>query len=194
MGQTYKLTIGKVKLVYLHLDLPSAPPGSDNKKYSAVVLFKQGGNVEKRLKEALETVVNAELLDSSSKWKKKTPENAQFDRVFRDAWDVFEADWAEGYNCFTPKSERQVPILDDNIKMIDVTDNRVYDGVIAQVSVTLYTYSIDSGGKGVSSFLNSIKVLPGGKKLELGFDPAKDYTGQECLDEFTEKEEDDIIG
>jgi hypothetical protein len=190
-----KVTIGVVKLVFLHLDKPSKPPGNTGKeKYSAVVLFKKGGNVEKILNEKFEEVVKEELSNSSSKWKGKRPPDAKFDKVFKDAWDTFEADWAEGFKYFTPKSEFEIPILDKDLKPLEVNDPQVYDGMLAQICVNLYTYTHDSGGKGVSSFLNSIRIFPGGKKLDLQFDPTKDYVEQDIEDEIEEGENyDDLV-
>ena len=188
-----KLTIGKVKLVFLHLKEPSKPAGTTQKeKYSCVVLFKMGGKVETQLRNSFDELVQDELANKNSKWKGKLPDKGKFENVFGNAGDKFEAEWADGYRYFTPKSERQVSVVKEGKKGLEIVkgfpEDLVYDGMHASVSVTLFTYTHDSGGKGVSAFLNSIKVHPGGERLELQFNPINDFKEEAQQEEEIEDE------
>lgn len=182
---SFKCVTGKVRLVYIRgLKEKSAPVGSDRLRYNCNVLVDKGDTIT--LKE-LERAFNEAKEDGKTRlWKGRTPSGLTFNSLLRDRSEESDQEFWQGNWSIVPKTDWEVPILDRENNRISADSEKVYDGMYARVSISLYPYAHDSGGKGIGINLNSVKALEGGKHLELTYDASKDFD-DDYEDEFKEE-------
>lgn len=168
---SHKVVTGKVRLVYLSLKEKSAPPGSDRLRYSVNVLVDKK---DKYTLDKLQEAVDAAVADGKKNlWSNKKPIDATLNKILRDRSDDSEAEFWQGNRSIVPKTDYDVKVIDQDNNSVKVED--CYDGMYARVSMSIYPYKHESGGKGLGVQLNSIKMIPGGEKIEISYDPTQDY-------------------
>lgn len=170
----FKCVTGRVRLVYIGgLKEKTAPVGSDRLRYNVNVLIDKGDTIS--LTE-LERAFKEAVADGKEKlWKNRLPAGLKFENFLRDRSEESDQEFWEGNWSIVPKSLYEPAIIDRENNRIKADNEKVYDGMYARVSMSLYPYSHESGGKGVGVQLNSVKALEGGPRIELTYDAAKDF-------------------
>lgn len=160
-----KTGLKNVRLIYVDgLYEKSCAPGG-TPKYNVTILVKKDSDAYHKLKEAYEQAVTEGLKD----WGKK-PSTITFESSFLDATDKFDNDWAEGHVMLRPKSDYQPGIFGTEKEAngtFKLLEGKAYNGALANVVINVYGYTNKQGGKGISSFINAVQVLPGGEEIHL---------------------------
>lgn len=171
---SFKCVTGRVRLVYVKgLGEKTAPVGSDRLRYNVNVLIDKGDTIT--LKE-LERAFKEAIVDGKERlWKNRLPAGLKFENFLRDRSEESDQEFWEGNWSIVPKSLYEPAIIDREHNKLTSTSDKVYDGMYARISMSLYPYAHDSGGKGIGVQLNSVKALEGGPHLELTYNAAKDF-------------------
>jgi hypothetical protein len=170
----FKTVTGLVQLVYISLKEKTAAPGSDVKKYNVCVLVDK--NDEYSLNKLEEAYNQAVEEGKQSLWKGKKPVELTFAKNIKWGPDEKDADFYQDKWYFNPKTDYEVPVIDQENNEISYDD--CYDGMLARVSVIAYPFSHPSGGKGVGWILRGIQFWPGGEKIDVGTDIKSDFSNE----------------
>lgn len=169
---SHKVVTGIVRLLYIRgLSEKSAPPGSERLRYNVNVLIEKDDSFTLG---ALQKAFDAAKREGREKlWANKAPTTLKFDNFVRDKSEESHHEVWENVYVIVPKTDYEVKLIDKNKENFD-KDN-CYDGMNARVSMSLYPYKHESGGKGIGIQLNGIQVIPGGEKVEISYDITKDF-------------------
>jgi hypothetical protein len=168
----HKVVTGVCRLVYVRgLKEKSAPPGSDRLRFNVnVVIDKDDSYTLRQLEEAFD---NAKKEGREKLWANKAPVSLKFENFIRDRSEENDHEIWENSYAIVPKTDYDVKVIDHNKEPVSV--DKCYDGMNARVSITLYPYKHETGGKGIGIFLNGIQMLPGGDEIEIVYDISKDF-------------------
>ena len=180
---TTKIITGKVRLSYVALLEPKAFEGQEA-KYSTVILIPKTdketiNRIKKAQKAAYEAAKNDKL--KGVKWEKvKT--------TLRDGDEEMDTDEHPEYagHYFMSVSSKSKPQIIDKYKHPVVSEDEVYSGVYARVSLNAYAYNT-AGNKGISCGLNNVQIVAQGDYLGGRSSADADF------DEWEDDEEDDDL-
>lgn len=185
---TTKIITGKVRLSYVALLEPKAFEGQEA-KYSTVILIPKTdketiNRIKKAQKAAFEAAKNDKL--KGVKWEKvKT--------TLRDGDEEIDTDEHPEYagHYFMSVSSRSKPQIIDKYKNPVDSEDEVYSGVYARVSLNAYAYNT-AGNKGISCGLNNVQIIAQGDYLGGRSSADADFDEWED-DEEDDEEDDDLI-
>jgi hypothetical protein len=174
----HKVVTGIVRLAYVNgLREKSAPPGSERLRFNVNVLINKD---DKFTLDQMEKAFNDAKREGREKlWGNKAPATLKFENFLKDRSEESEQEIWENVLVAVPKTDYDVKIIGPDNETFDTKG--CYDGMNARVSMGLYPYKHESGGKGIGIQLNGIKIVPGGDQVELTYDITKDFE-----DEFEE--------
>ena len=180
---TTKIITGKVRLSYVALLEPKAFEGQEA-KYSTVILIPKTdketiNRIKKAQKAAYEAAKNDKL--KGVKWEKvKT--------TLRDGDEEVDTDEHPEYagHYFMSVSSKSKPQIIDKYKNPVDSEDEVYSGVYARVSLNAYAYNT-AGNKGISCGLNNVQIVAQGDYLGGRSSADADF------DEWEDDEEDDDL-
>lgn len=159
-----QLTIGKVRLSYLHVFEPYATKEGDDKRYSASILIpKSDKTLVSKIKQAIEDVKKDQT--SLSKWGGKIPSNLK--TPLRDG-DVERPD-EEAYtkHFFMGANSVKKPGLVDLSRAPIVSQDELQSGDYGYVNISIYAFNFN-GTKGIACGLNHIMKTETGERLAGG--------------------------
>lgn len=156
-----KVITGKVRLSFVHLLEPDAFEGQEE-KYSAMLLIpkddKKTLNAIKKAQKAAYDAAKGDKL-KGVKW-----ENVK--QTLRDGDEEKDTEEFPEFKgvYFINVSSRPKPGIIDRYKNKVDSEEDVYSGVYARVSINFYAYNT-AGNKGISAGLNNVQVLGFGDYL-----------------------------
>lgn len=161
-----KVTTGKVRLSYVHLNEPHAIEGNDPKYSVSVIIPKSETETLRAIKEAVEEAKES----GKAKFGGKIPANLK--TPLRDGDAERPDDEAYTGAFFLNASSKNKPgVVDQNVHpVLDATE--VYSGCYARLTLNFYPFS-NSGNKGIAAGLGNVQKLADGESLG-GFTKAED--------------------
>ena len=168
----HKVVTGIVRLCYVKgLKERTAPPGVDRLRFNVNVLIRKDD--EFTLGQLEKAFDSAKREGREKLWSNKAPTTLKFENFTKDKSEESEHEIWEDVLVVVPKTDWDVKIIDQDKNTFDI-DN-CYDGMNARVSMSLYPYKHESGGKGIGIQLNGIQAMPGGDQVEITYDIVKDF-------------------
>ena len=168
-----KVVLSTHRVSFPHLIEPSAYKNSDKKEYSLEFIIPKDHPDIERIERAIEHVYN-ENRDGMFKGIKLSSSKFHYPLVDGDETleEKPERLEVEGAMTIKGKSTRQPAVYDaDGSEMYDLAD--VYGGCYCRGVLVFRPFSHDSGKKGISCFLNSVKFMEDGERLG-GFSASHD--------------------
>lgn len=157
-----RVTTGKARLSFVHLDKPHKVNTSDpgDGKYSVVVLIpKSDKETIKRLQAAVKAAFEEGI---AKKWNGRKP--SDWRKPLKDGDDSDRPEY-EGHVYFTASSRTPVGVFDRRNNPLSGDDPEVYSGQYAQAAVGAFAYAA-SGNRGVSFGLNMVRILGNGAPFD----------------------------
>lgn len=172
-----KVLIKNARLSYAHLFEPHAMNAGDEGKYSVCLL------ISKDDKEALQAIKQA-VADATAegiakKWKGKKP--ATLKLPLRDGNERSDDPNYEGQYFLNANSNRRPDVLiRRNGALIQATEEDIYSGCYAAVTVTFYAFD-SNGNRGIAAGLGNVLKRRDGERLSGGANGLEDF-GDSDLD------------
>lgn len=172
---------GKCRLSYAHIWEPASIDGNSPEKYSACVIIRDSGTLEK-VKRAQEAAIQEGV---KSKWKGKRP--AKLKLPLRSGGEERPEDEVFQGCYFLNASSKKQPGVVDLARNEILDKEEVYSGCYCRFSLNFYPFSVN-GNNGVAVGLNNIQKvadgerLGGGSRAEDDFDDG--YTDDGGLDDI----------
>lgn len=166
-----RVVFGPVRLSYVHLLAPHAFEG-DNRdgKYSTNILIPKN---EKETIEAIRTAIgNAVVAGKAQRWGGKGATPGRANPLFDG--DEKNDELYHGHYYLNAKSIQRPQVVDSK-KAPLTSDDDVYSGMWACVSVSFYPYNI--GGNGVACAINNVMKYKDDERLSGGPGAAEDFDG-----------------
>lgn len=174
-----KVITGKnTRLSFTHVFAPHAMNDGQEEKYSVMLL------IPKDDKETLDAIKRAQKAAAEQKWGAKVPKNLK--NTLRDGDDEQDTDERPefaGHYFINVSSKTKpgvvLPIKGADGKLKPATEEDIYSGVYARVSINFYGYDT-AGNRGVTAGLNNIlksrdgEYLGGRASAESDFDEFAD--------------------
>ena len=183
---TTKIITGKVHLSYVNLLKPKAMNEGDDPKYSCVILIpKEDKETIKKIRNAQKAAWEAAKNDKLKGVKWENVKHTLRDGDNDDSIDTEERPEYAGH-MFMSVSSRTAPQIIDKYKEKVDSEDEVYSGVYARVSLNAYAYNT-KGNKGISCGLNNVQIIAKGDFLGGRSSAESDF------DEWEEDEEDDDL-
>ncbi|WP_416353907.1 DUF2815 family protein [Agrilactobacillus fermenti] len=184
-----KVITGKVRLSFVHLLEPHAFEGQDPKYSTMILIPKSDKQTLNRIKKAQKAAYDAA---KSSKLKGVKPENLK--TTLRDGDEEQDTEsYPEFKNhYFINLSSRTKPGIVDAHRDPVTSEEEVYSGVYARVSMNFYAYNT-AGNKGISAGLNNVQIIADGDFLGGRARAEDDFDDWESDDDEAEVD-DDLFG
>lgn len=168
-----KVVLSTHRVSYVHLKEPSSFKNSDKKDYSVEFLIPVDHPDVKRIEDAIKYTYESNK-ESVFKGAKMSGKNFHYPLV--DGEDILderpEREEVEGMYVIKAKSSRQPVVYDaDGSELYDLDD--VYGGCYCRGVIVFRPFSHESGKKGVSCYLNSVKFMEEGEPFG-GFSASHD--------------------
>lgn len=168
-----KVILSSHTICFPHLKEPSAFKDSDRKEYSIEFLIPYDHPDVDKINDALEHVYNS---NKESVFKGAKMSGRNFHNPLRDGEEVLEdypnRSEVEGHYVLKAKSKSQPAVFDENgDEIYDIDD--IYSGCICRGVIVFRPFNHDSGKKGISCFLNSVKFMEEGERIG-GFSASHD--------------------
>lgn len=154
-----RVVTGKVRLSYAHLFEPHSIEGNEP-KYSVSIIIPKSDTTTIKL---IQAVINeAKEEGKSKKWKGKVPSNLKTPLRDGDEDRPDDAAYADSY--FINANSKKKPGLVDLYGNKNMTEEDIYSGCYARVSINFYPYSA-AGNNGVAAGLQNVQKLEDGESL-----------------------------
>lgn len=158
-----KVLLTNVRLSYANLFTPKAANEGAEEKYSVSLLIdKEDTDTVEIIKHAIKNAAEAGVANFGGKVPKT------YKQPLRDGDEKEQAEYQDHYfiNANSKIKPRVVGTLMDpeTKKAIDLTEDEVYSGCYANVSVNFYSYNV-SGNKGIAAGLGNVQKIKDGERL-----------------------------
>lgn len=168
-----KVVLSTHRVSYVHLKEPSSFKNSDKKDYSIEFLIPYDHPDVARIEDAIQSVFDA---NKQSTFKGTKIDSRNFHYPLIDGEDILDdgkdRPEVEGHYVVKAKSARQPVVYDaDGSELYDLDD--VYGGCYCRGVIVFRPFSHESGKKGVSCYLNSVKFMEEGEPFG-GFSASHD--------------------
>lgn len=180
-----KVITGKVRLSYCNLFEPRSINGGDPKYSVSIIIPKDDTQQIEVIKQAIKNAMDRD----KHKWGGKVPANLKL--PLRDGDDERPDDDAYANSYFINANSSQPPtVVGTEIdkatgKAIRLTEEEVYSGCYARVSINFYGFNV-SGNKGIACGLGNVQKIEDGERLGGGSSAEEDF-------EFYEVSQDDFL-
>lgn len=176
-----KLTIGEVRLSYVHIFTPEAVADGGDKKYSvSLIIPKSNTKLLGQIKTAMEAAIQAGL---ASKFGGRRPANLKL--PLRDGDEERPDDEAyEGCYFINATSKTKpgvvkVMAVNGERKLVEVTnEDDVYSGCYGHVSVNFFAFN-NAGNRGIAAGLNNVLKTRDGEYLGGRSSAQSDFGGMD---------------
>lgn len=186
-----KVTTGKVRLSYVHLEEPVAFQDGDP-KYSATLM------ISKDDKKTLDALKRAVRVACQEQWDAPKPPKGS-NPVFKDGDKESEHKFDGGVNTeknpeyaghyiISASNRKKVPVFDKHLNLIDPEE--AYSGCWAEVSISAFAYDV-RGNTGVSFFLRGVRKVRDDEQFGGTHNVLEDF--EEWDDDDDDSESDDLI-
>lgn len=156
---TRVVSLGIVRLSFVHVWEPTSMQDGGPKKYSAAILIPKS---DKAMVEQFKRAIEAAKTQGVAKWGGKIPPVLKMPLRDGDAERPDDENY-KGHYFVNASSAQQPGVLDtDKNEMIDKT--KLYSGVYAKVDVNFYAFNTN-GNRGVACGLNNILKVKDGPAL-----------------------------
>lgn len=179
-----KVITGKVRLSFVHLLTPKADDeGVD--KYSCMLLIPK---TDKETLNKLEKAQKAAFEKNKHDKLKGIKDFSKVKTTLRDGDEEMDTEERPEYEgmMFLNVSSRTAPQIIDKYKEKVTSEDEVYSGVYARVSINAFAYNT-KGNKGITFGLNNVQILAHGEFLGGRSSADADF------DEWEDDEEDDDL-
>lgn len=168
-----KVVLSTHRVSYVHLKEPSSFKNSDKKDYSIEFLIPYDHPDVARIEDAIQSVFDA---NKQSVFKGTKIDSRNFHYPLVDGEDLLDdgkdRPEVEGHFVIKAKSSRQPVVYDtDGSELYDLDD--VYGGCYCRGVIVFRPFSHESGKKGVSCYINSVKFMDDGEAFG-GFSASHD--------------------
>lgn len=168
-----KVVLSTHRVSYVHLKEPSSFKNSDKKDYSIEFLIPVDHPDVARIEDAIQSVFDA---NKQSTFKGTKIDSRNFHYPLVDGEDILDdgkdRPEVEGHYVLKAKSSRQPVVYDaDGSELYDLDD--VYGGCYCRGVIVFRPFSHESGKKGISCYINSVKFMEDGEPFG-GFSASHD--------------------
>lgn len=168
-----KVVLSTHRVSYVHLKEPSSFKNSDKKDYSIEFLIPYDHPDVARIEDAIQSVFDA---NKQSTFKGTKIDSRNFHYPLIDGEDILDdgkdRPEVEGHYVVKAKSARQPVVYDaDGSELYDLDD--VYGGCYCRGVIVFRPFSHESGKKGISCYINSVKFMEDGEPFG-GFSASHD--------------------
>lgn len=185
-----KMVTPEFRASFVYLTTPHAAPGSDKEKYSLNVVIQKDNKEQMAFLKKLKAEI-AKLRDEKfgepDTWTKK--QKVKYKQPIKDGDDEDIPQWEDCF-VFIASSDRQPDVVDTAFQ--DVIDpDALYSGAWYRVSVSLYSWSHESGNFGVSASLSNVMFVRDDDAFDGRTSAQQDFADVDYADEM--EDDDDVL-
>jgi hypothetical protein len=171
-----RVTTGKVRLSYVHLNKPRPAQDGGTPKYSVTLLIPKS---DMATRQAIDAAINAAVQDGiQNRWNGVRPPQIPLPIHDGDGPRVNGDPFGEecrGQWVMTASSEQKPEIVDAFMNPI-ISPTEIYSGMYGRVSIRLYAYN-KAGKRGIACGLGNVQKLEDGEPLAGHTSAATDFAG-----------------